>query len=234
LKLFYKLSLLALLCPTLSYAQTKADTVHEVSGPVFFVGAGVNSSIFRYVGENQLNSAKAPNSVNAQINTGANIFLNQSQDFFFRLQLGFSFNNKANFTASYQNPNGFATNTYNLKFTQNSVSLTPQFIYNVYNGNTWKAFIDVGFCISHATYSNKEYNFTVNSPSGDAPTTIQQQFPAMHPLQYNVPLKIGVSVKHIFDIYADYVPKTSLNQEIGYAVYLSQYQFGIDYFLGGK
>jgi hypothetical protein len=234
LKLFYKLSLLALLCPFLSNAQTKTDTLQKVSKPVFFVGLGINNSNFDYKGDGQLNNAKPSNNVAPQINAGADIFFDTSQQFVFRLQLEVSPSNKANLTANYENGNGLGTNTSVLKYTLTTAAIVPQVIFNVYNGNQLKVFIDAGLTIMHPVYSNKVSTLTVSGPASGTQSTMDEAFPPLDNLLVDIPLKAGISVKHMFDIYVGYLPKKPLNDATAYTISLTQYQFGIDYFFGHK
>jgi hypothetical protein len=237
LKLFYKLSLLALICPFLSKAQNQTDTTNKVHKPVFFVGAGINSSKIDYngVGNDQFSNAKASNSISPQINIGTDIYFDKSQNFIFRMQLGFNPGNKANLTAAYHEGNDATTITsysQTLKFTQNVASFEPQIIWNAYNGDKLKAFIGAGISINYAMYSNKESTLTTYFSTSGTQNTSSMTFPQMHSILFDVPVKVGVSIAHIFDVYAAYIPKTDLSQNNNYTVNLTQYQFGIDYFFG--
>jgi len=204
----------------------------------FFVGAGINSSTIDYSGSDHLQNAKAYTSVSPQINLGTDIYFDKySQALVFRMELGFDPGNKALLQTAYNDGVTYSLNptsyTEEFKFTQNIASFSPQLIWNIYNADMLKIYVDAGLSINYAMYSNKQFSQTTIYQSGDQ-YTVQQAFPQMHSIIFNVPIKAGVTVAHTISVFAAYIPKTALNQDAGEAYNQSLYQAGVDYFFGKK
>ena len=237
MKFLYSLLFLTLLSPLFLHAQSNG-TAPEKSGMYFFVGAGINNSTINYSGNDQLQNAKAFSSNSLQINLGTDIYFDKySQALAFRMELGFNPGNKAQLETNYNDGITYSNNptsyTEVFKFTQNIASFSPQIIWNVYNADVLKIYVDAGFSINYAMYSNKQFSKTTSYQSGDQ-YTVQQAFPQMHSVIFNVPVKAGVTIAHTVSIFAAYIPKTALNQNPGEAYNQSLYQAGIDYYFGKK
>jgi len=241
MRFLYKLLLIALLFPVCTKAQTPDNPLSGHAAPVIFVGAGINDSQFTYQGSDPLSNAKTSNSISPQVNVGTDIYFNKTQSFVLRFQLGFSTGTKANLTTTYNNNNSGNIDEPNLtsyledlQFKTSAASFIPQVLWNVYNGKKWKFFVDAGLALNYINYSSQRYSITTYYQTISAQNTAARPFPAMHSVVFNVPLKLGVSIAHLVDIYADYAPKTALDQSGGSAINMSQYQFGVDYFFGNK
>jgi len=241
MRFFYKSVLLVLLFPVCTKAQTPENPLSGHAAPVIFVGAGINDSQFTYQGSDPLSNAKTSNSISPQINIGTDVYFNKSQSVALRLQLGFSTGTKANLATTYNDNNSgnideptLTTYSESLAFKMTTASFTPQILWNIYNAKKWKFFVDAGLAINYIAYSGKAYNLTTYYQTSGTQDVSERAFPNMHNIVFNVPLKLGVSIAHIVDIYADYAPKTALNQDGGSAINVSQYQFGVDYFGGDK
>ncbi len=86
-----------------------------------------------------------------KINLGLDIFINPNvQQFIFRSELSFSYSNGL-FNRTVQTVTGSYV-TYNYKFTQYSTSLTPQLLFNFYNTDKLKFYIDGGITLNVSSY----------------------------------------------------------------------------------
>lgn len=227
----YKLFFLLLLFPLFTRAQSSDNHTSDYAPP-FFVGVALNSSSYSYQGSDELSKAKASKPVSPQFNAGVNIYFDKSsQAFVFRIELGYT-SSKVQLSTTYNNDVALVSNNYDtetLKFNQGIGSLTPQLVWNAYNGKSLKVFIDAGVAIDYCHYSNKSFNTTTYYSTSNTSTTSAENFPAMHSIIFNVPLKAGLNISNLVNIYAAYLPKTALNSNFGEAYNYSAYQFGVDY-----
>ncbi len=242
MKKLYTLLLLLLLLPVFTYAQIDAaDTIEKVpaTGTAFFVGAGIVSSNVSYSGNDELNGVGTSGNLSPQINAGADFYFNKySKALIFRVALSYNFGSKATLATTYS---GDATNETNLiqstevlKFTQATASITPQLIWNFYNCKKLKIYIDAGFGVYADMFSDKNYTVTTHYTTSGTTTTSPRAFPAMHSVVYTVPVQAGIMLSNNINIYAEYIPKTSLNSDIGYSVDNTRYQAGINYMFNIK
>ncbi len=91
------------------------------------------------------------NTIAPKINFGLDVFINPNvQQFIFRTELSFSYSNGL-FNRTVQSIDGNYV-TYNYKFTQYTTSLTPQLLFNVYNTDKLKFYIDGGVTLNLSSY----------------------------------------------------------------------------------
>lgn len=221
----------------LNGSQYSATLTSKRGGIAFFAGVGVNNSTVTYLGTDELNG-KSSNSVFPQINAGADLYFDKnSQRFVLRFELGYTLN-KVQLTTTYGESDTYAINVEHyselLKFNQSIISFYPQLIWNIYNADNLKFYIDAGLAINYNLYNNEVYNITTYYSASNTQDTEPRAFPVLHTVVFNVPLKAGVFLAHRFAIYAGYTPKTALNSLSGFAINLSSYQAGVDYFFGKK
>jgi len=239
MKKIYTPLLLLLLLPVFTYAIDTAATAKKVpaTGTELFVGIGLVSSTVTFSGEDELNGARSSGNLSPQINAGVDFYFDKySKAAIFRVALGFNPGSKATLTTTYGGDisNGTSTSTEVLKYTQGTASLTPQLIWNFYNSKNLKVYIDAGFGIYVNMFSNKDYSASTHYSTSGTTITSQRVFPAMHSMVYNVPVQAGITLSNNINIYAGYIPKTSLNSEIGYSIDITRYQAGINYMFNIK
>ena len=131
----------------------------------FFAGLGVNdiTTTYKYTqsvvsttnssGTSTIYNYGAYNSnaIAPKINIGVDVFINPNvQQFIFRSELSFSYSNGL-FNRTVQTITGSEV-TYNYKFTQYTTSLTPQLLYNFYNTDKLKFYIDGGITLNLSSY----------------------------------------------------------------------------------
>jgi len=91
------------------------------------------------------------NTIAPKINFGLDVFINPNvQQLIFRSELSFSYSNGL-FNRTVELIDGNYV-TYNYKFTQYTTSLTPQFLFNVYNTDKLKFYIDGGVTLNLSSY----------------------------------------------------------------------------------
>ena len=242
MKKSYILFFLLLLSPFFTHAQTDAGGTIEkppAAGTTFFGGIGIVSSTVSYTDNDELNGVGTSGNLSPQINAGADFYFDRySKAVIFRVALSYNFGSKTTLATTYSSDEANEANliqtTDVLKFTQSTASLTPQLIWNFYNGNKVKVYVDAGFGISADMFSNKSYTETTHYTTSGTTNISPRIFPAMSSVVYNVPVQAGVMISGKVNIYAGYIPKTSLNSEIGYSIDNTRYQAGINYFFNIK
>ncbi|MDB5006795.1 MAG: hypothetical protein JWP45_1188 [Mucilaginibacter sp.] len=110
-----------------------------------FGGVGINSVATTY------NGLYRSNTLGTKVDLGIDIFANPNiQQFVFRIELSYN-----SLSGSFNSPATGTNNTSdNLSFTQSSFALTPQILYNIYNKDKFKVYIDGGFAFYKFSYSN--------------------------------------------------------------------------------
>lgn len=125
-----------------------------------FAGVGANSitTTYTYGSFNPAiptNSVQHSNSVTPKISLGADFFINPSvQQIIFRIELSYSYsNNRFDHSVTAENA---TIKSYSLAFTQRTITVTPQVLFNIYNKNKLKIYIDGGLSDNNT--------FTPNNP----------------------------------------------------------------------
>jgi hypothetical protein len=120
-----------------------------------------------------------------------------------------------------------------LNLKQNAFSIVPQIIYNVYNADLLKVFVDLGYSVNitsyQATYISTVYQngkpVSSTSKSGSPPDALKDNYSAFL-------LKAGLVLHKRFEIYGAYSPGAEITNSLTYSTNLTSYQVGVNYFFG--
>lgn len=124
---------------TTSYNYLASTTGSDVNG-----GVGFN---YNYL---TLHST----TLSPKINVGLDIFTNPNvQQFIFRVELSYWYAN-ASFNENINDVNG-SVNVTSFSFAQHNFSFIPQLLYNVYNTDKIKIYLDAGASINFSSYTSK-------------------------------------------------------------------------------
>ena len=176
----------------------------------FFAGLAITGTSVENGIITSIRTVKTQTLVSPKINLGFDIFNNpNTRQLVFRAELSFSYiNPKFNYTEPVNfNDHG---ETYILKsysFNQYTASLTPQVLYNIYNKENFKVYIDAGIGLNLSAYSND--NLIIEN-TNNTPATLNQPFDAQH-LWLNLPFQAGVVLNKKIEIaftfikYAEYI-----------------------------
>jgi hypothetical protein len=128
------------------------------SGVRLFAGVGANSITTKYTYSSfnpsiPANSVQYSNSVTPKISLGADFFINPSvQRLIFRVELSYSYsNNRFDHSVPAENT---TIKSYSLAFTQRTITVTPQVLFNIYNKNKLKIYIDGGVSDNNTSTPN--------------------------------------------------------------------------------
>jgi len=128
--------------------QQKADSVKSANSPAFvrfIAGLAVNYTV---------NSAPNTKASSAKYNAGVDIFLNPNvQQLIIRLELGYTAFSSSVAEQVIQSNGQLAT--ANQQVTQYSFSFNPQLIFNIYNTEPFKYYIDAGASMNFSSYSDQ-------------------------------------------------------------------------------
>jgi hypothetical protein len=184
-----------------------------------FAGLGVNDITTTYKYSQSINGTTNSNGTTVttnyasyhsnmiapKINFGIDIFINPNvQQFIFRSELSFSYSNGL-FNRTVETITGDYL-TYNYKFTQYTTSLTPQLLFNVYNTDKLKFYIDGGVALNISSYG---YN---NAAEVDQNSLQLQSFWAYFPFQ------AGVVFNKKTEIYFTYTTGASFSSYSDFSV----------------
>ena len=196
----------------------------ESSNIRLFAGIGANNTITRYnyssslsnstntlgnISTNLNMSSYHSTTVAPTINLGIDILVNPNvQQFIFRAELSYSYAD-GSFNRPVTADNSVVTN-YNYSFTQRNATIKPQLIYNFYNTDKLKFYVDGGVGINLSSYADKT--------TGTNPTPlILQSVWASYSLQAGVVFNRKIEIYfnyNTFTTYSDpgYVDFTIANQ----------------------
>ncbi len=131
------------------------NTAKRNSSYRFFVGAAANITQTNFDNINYLSHPESSSTVTPKINVGVDLFGNPDvQKFVFRGELSFTYINP-HYTSSESQSYPVVLNTNaDYGFTQYSVGLSPQLLYNIYNADNLKVYLDAGPTVNFSTYTN--------------------------------------------------------------------------------
>ncbi|RYY07482.1 MAG: hypothetical protein EOP43_03135 [Sphingobacteriaceae bacterium] len=193
-----------------------------------FAGIAFNQTKTKFSGASNpwINSGTATNYL-PKISIGAEVFDNPNvQKFALRAELSFTaITPKFNRAINYAGKDGYQTYSFN----QYNVGFTPQLIYNVYNSQQFKFYLDAGIGINFSAYSNNK--ITSNIDLGNA---YQGNVYSFKTNWLNFPLQAGFSFQKRLEVFFNYTYPTSYTDYSNFSVSSSIYGLGIHYFLNKR
>lgn len=210
-------------------------TPQNLFGVRWFAGAAVNHNSMKFTGDFLLSYAPASKNTTPSVSAGIDIFPNKTiERFYFRAELSFSY-------GQYKFVHGDPTlapsgTTGSLNINQYNTTVTPQLIYNIYNKEQLKIFVDVGAAINFSSYSHHQYVVTYDI----FPSKIKDQFPEFYSLWAAFPVKAGVALNRKWEVYFSYVPPTTnaigdvKDEYNGFSAVHAAFFTGLNYFFGAK
>jgi hypothetical protein len=171
----------------------------------FFIGAGVNYTQTLY---HNINFATVPTSstISPKIDLGYDVFVNPNvQKFILR----------ADFSLSYISPrlilpasaNSHTNDIY--KFNQYTASIVPQVLFNFYNKDNLKVYIDAGVSFNLSGYSKTK----IIDPNTGTQDPTQQPYD-LEPYWANFPLQVGVMLNKKMEFSFTYTGIASYTQYV--------------------
>ncbi len=167
----------------------------------FYAGIGLYASKGIYGRNYAFNdAATTKTSYLPKVSVGADLFNNSyTKRFMYRLDLGFS---AANQGISRTEANGKVSSH---SYKQYTATLSPQIMYNLYNGQSIRANLGIGFGINLSLYDNDPVTINNSSYSRDEKMNL-------NPLWLSAVLRAGIIVTNRVDIYGQFIPGSNINQ----------------------
>ncbi|MDN3550944.1 hypothetical protein [Mucilaginibacter aquaedulcis] len=208
--------------------KTTQQAVHSSSGIRFFAGAGINRSKLQFNGHTDLapfRDGTHDNHVSPVLAAGIDFLANK-----FTEKIVFRFELQAT-TGSYQfseTSSGVYDTKSSLAIKQYMFSGIPQIMYNFYNADKLKAFIDIGLSMNVYKYDN--YNYFIARTYGSTTSVDKQNlYPNFEDFTFSVPVKAGVQINKRVELYGTYRLPTSVTRYTLFSADQSSFQAGVNY-----
>ncbi len=192
----------------------------------WFAGIGISYSNLNFEG-NGIGITGNSGGFSPKITGGFDFIGNKNtQSILLRAEFSFTYN-----PYKFSSINNLSTpqSTSNLNFTQYNSSITPQIIFNFYNKQAVKLFIDAGISLNISTYNKYQYTTTFNDSF--APS-VQNNYPEFHQFWASFPIKAGVAINGKIEISVCYIPSSSITNYSTFSGAVTSYQAGVNYLFG--
>jgi hypothetical protein len=172
-------------------------TAESLLGVRLFAGASVNYTSLTFAGT--INFPKSSN-ITPKISVGMDFMGNKNtQHVFFRMEIAYSnaqykLHNKGDYFTYNGSP-------YSFNFKQSTIALSPQIVYNIYNSNKVKFFVNGGIIYNFSSYD--KYYLQVQN-SGSIPQLYLYGYPSLSKTWLVFAFKTGVLLNKRLEIYAAY------------------------------
>lgn len=164
--------------------------------------------------------------ISPRINFGVDFFDNPNvQRFIFRGEIALSYVNPHYAYQVARVDGTIADATYS--FNQYTVSATPQVLFNVYNKDDFKVYIDAGVAFNFSSYSNNKF-IIQGSGANEA------QGYDLIPIWLNFPLQTGLILNKKIEICFTYINKTAYSRFSSFYASNQTMSLGVKFLLGKK
>jgi hypothetical protein len=218
-----------------SYDQDLVNIVYKINGSAKRVISHNKSGISFYAGiGSSISSIKPPNdytfystddsyvySYLPRISFGMNVYTNPEVGrLVFKAEIALS----ANTFKTYFNQYFYSAPKSYLTLNQYTVSLEPQVLYNIYNSDRFKFYLEAGVSLNFSKYSN-------NNLYSAGSTDPESNYIEVTNSWFSVPLSAGVTLNNKIGLYVSYIiPSVFSGNGFSY----SSTQFGLTYTFGQK
>ena len=196
----------------------------SLDGIRWFTGVAVVYNSLKFNGNITLAHAPAKTTFSPKVSAGIDILNNkQVQSFFMRIEVDFDI-------ASYDyhdfaSTNGIGSNAIdNLKFKQYNFSFSPQLVYNFYNSDNLKIFVDGGINVTYAAYSKHAF---IEESNGIF-TSTREDYPEFKNFVPVLVFNAGVSINKRLEVYAGYFTPHTIS-DAGADGRVSSVQAGVNF-----
>ena len=157
-------------------------------------------------------------SIYPHVNAGFDLFNNPNvQQFMFRADFSlFGATKRQYYYAS------SATSSALLSTDQYTFAITPQVIYNIYNTDKLKVYIDGGISLNFSAYSNSEF----------AGQPLDKSSLNLKTVWFSTPLQTGVVINKKWEAFFTYTPNSNIVPDDGLST--SSFNLGVKFYLDSK
>ena len=222
----------------LGYTETDLESItnkinnvvalKQTASSRLFISLGVNSTVTEVYNVNSSGLVQDYTTVFPKISFGIDIFNNPNvQRLVFRTELSFSYvNPKYSFplVANEVNANGSDANeTY--QFKQYTASITPQILFNIYNKDKLKVYLDAGLAFNFSAYADDKLVIPNNSITEKTPYTLEAFWS-------NFPVQAGVTINKKIEICFTYAGYVAFTKYSGFYASNQTTSLGLKYLFG--
>ena len=198
----------------------------------FYLGAAYQNVMFKPSGMFPVYNFKNYNTSVPLFDVGLNLYPNpRTKTVVVKLEFAY-FSDKYNTTANaYYDERDHSS--FSLK--QSVFAVYPQVLYNIYNADNFKLYLDAGLAVNFSSYSNNVFYNAYNNAT-DSP------FLGLNKIWFSLPVKVGVAAFKNLDIYVSYSYAQSLTSNAtgsgsngnsnNYSLNVSSIRVGINYIFG--
>ncbi|MGV3509806.1 MAG: hypothetical protein ACO1N7_11000 [Sphingobacteriaceae bacterium] len=183
-----------------------------------FIGIAANYNITEFRGDNTFAGLQEV-SISPEISGGFDVFINPViQKTIFRMELGLWAVNP-----SFSKTSKHGGMKYFYSFNQYTASITPQLIYNVYNSNTLKIFLNAGIALNYSLYAKNDAKTIIGTK------TFENDPYDLESMWTHFPFKAGFVLSKKIEVFAGYTPRSSFSNYIEFGLDNTKYSAGIKY-----
>jgi len=215
--------------------DNRAAIGKKTSSTRFFVGITINNTSAQYSDDITLSAsvskATARTTISPQINLGMDIINNKNvQKVVFRGELSFSYiNPKFQFPLNFNNQNTTATYLFN----QYTATITPQILFNIYNKEKFKLYLDAGVGLNFSAYRNNKLTVQNTQFAGTDNNTVESPI-KLEPIWFNFPVQVGVILNKKVEFALTYSAYATYTNNTNYDIRNSSVGLGVKYLSSGK
>jgi hypothetical protein len=211
---------------------------HTKSNARFFLGGSISFNQTSYTNNNfqQLGDygshyyavSNSSPSVSPQLDLGVDLFINPNvQQFIFRTEVSIT---ELSPRITYPIPGVLDSQPVDiLTFNQYTASIHPQLIFNFYNKDNVKLYIDGGASLNFSSYANKKFTSTSTGQIDES-----QQGNDFNSFWVSIPVGLGVVLNRKIDISISYLPKSNFTPQNTPIISNQAINAGIKYLFGGR
>lgn len=165
------------------------------------------------------------------ISAGVDVLKNTStQKLFLRVELSLQADHHE-IQGTYPTINPLVTRNASENYWQYSAALSPQIVWNIYNKDNFKVFVDLGVNVSYSIYNKYAYKETFGTAQ---PATIKQKYPKYQGIAttfLSPAFKAGVAINKKMDVFAGYQTYSNISSNSAFSAQTNGYMAGVHYFL---
>ncbi|TFF37310.1 hypothetical protein [Mucilaginibacter psychrotolerans] len=210
-------------------AESKPVGMANKSPVRFFVGAAFISSTLNYSANGPYYDPQPAKASSPKIIAGLDVLTNPDiGHLIFRLEMGYSVNNFDIIDKPNPIYNVAAYDENIIKLKQNVISITPQIIYNVYNAETLKLFVDLGYGVNVVSYNTTKVTVVVQGKPTSSTSKIKNSSD-LNGSYTTFQFKVGGVINKHLEVYGSYFPNAEITKSANYSTSLNSYQLGLNY-----
>jgi len=205
----------------------KKTIAKKASSTRFFAGVSIGRTITEV---SEITIAGLPRDIlhgeaatSPRINFGVDFFDNPNvQRFVFRAEIALSYADP-NYAYQIARVDGTSAHT-TYSFNQFTVSIAPQVLFNFYNKDDFKVYIDAGLAFNFSSYTNNKFVIDQSDIAG----------PYLAPFWINFPLQAGMVLNKKTEVCLTYINKATFSRSSSFDANNQTVSLGVKFLFGKK